>query len=652
MKHLTRPIRVLVLLLLCGTHTLMAADEAKAAKKKNLEKKPGNAVVDKTTAKEKKALAKVLERQGQDEDTAKQALEQITPQDRRKALQTIAAIQDFVKAVELSEKTAKNDPAVIEKLLADRPKRVVEKPSLTPADIDRLMAASLAKSGVQAAPMATDSTFLRRVSLDLTGFVPTAEQISQFEKSTDPDKRAKVIDRLVNSPAFAANLARYWRDVIRFRATETQQRRFQPLALENYLRQKFEANTPWDEIAREMITATGPNDENPAVFLTMAQESKAEETAGEVSRVFMGVQIQCAQCHDHPTDSWKRDQFQQFAAFFSGVRSANFSGNQIAAGQRVFGVRAVGQATHKVANPKDPTDMQQFSPKYFLSDKAQELPAALPVEARRTVAASYIAAQDNPWFAKAFVNRAWYALTGDAFYMPIDDLGPDRKGKNLDVLEAVATAWAKGGYDIKWLYRTIAATETYQRESRATDPNASEDAATGANCPTRLRADQVLANLRQVTGFPILGLKPQENGRRARPAEIAKAKAAGVPPQLQGPAGRAMLKAYQTFAFDPSTPDEDVVGTIPQALFLMNAPDLNRAVEARDGSVLKGILDEHPKDDPAALAAIYQRTLARQPNDDERKVAADYIKQVGDRKQAFEDLFWSLLNSAEFLSRR
>ena len=125
-----------------------------------------------------------------------------------------------------------------------------------------------------------------------------------------------------------------------------------------------------------------------------------------------------------------------------------------------------------------------------------------------------------------------------------------------------------------------------------------------------------------------------------------------MPPQLQGPAGRAALKAYQTFAFDPSTPDEDVVGTIPQALFLMNAPDLNRAVEARDGSVLKEILDKHPNNDPAALSAIYERTLARRPNAEEAKVAADYIKQVGDRKQAFEDLFWSLLNSAEFLSRR
>ena len=133
---------------------------------------------------------------------------------------------------------------------------------------------------------------------------------------------------------------------------------------------------------------------------------------------------------------------------------------------------------------------------------------------------------------------------------------------------------------------------------------------------------------------------------------MAKAKAAGLPAQLQGPAGRAALKAYQTFAFDPSTPDDDVLGTIPQALFLMNAPDLNKAIEAKDGSVLKKILDEYPKDDSAALNALYKRTLARVPNSDELKVATDYVQTVGIRVQAFEDLFWSLLNSAEFISRR
>jgi hypothetical protein len=116
--------------------------------------------------------------------------------------------------------------------------------------------------------------------------------------------------------------------------------------------------------------------------------------------------------------------------------------------------------------------------------------------------------------------------------------------------------------------------------------------------------------------------------------------------------GRALIKAVQTFSFDPSTPDDEVVGTIPQALFMMNAPDLNRAVEARDGSVLKSILEEHQKDDAAALKAIYKRVLAREPNADEAKIAKEYIAEVGKREEAFEDLFWSLLNSAEFLSRR
>jgi len=625
------------------------------ATKKDKKKKPGNETVDKAAAKERKALAKAIEKQGGSQEQVKRALETITPQDRRQALRTIAAIQAFVRAVEAAENEGGTDETV-EKILAERPAKKVEKPTLKSSDVDSLMDRALASADIQPAPSVDDATFLRRAALDLTGMVPMPEQIAEFEKSDAPDKRSLAIRKMIESPQFAANLAKYWRDVIRYRATETQPRRFQPIALEEYFRDKFAANTPWDEIARELITATGPIDQNPAVLLTTAQESKAEETAGEVSRVFMGVQIQCAQCHDHPTDRWKRDEFQQFAAFFSGLRTVNFSGNQVGAGQRVFGPRAVGQPIHQVANPKDPADMQRFSPAFFMGESKSELPVNISVESRRKLAASYIASQDNPWFAKAFVNRVWYALTGDAFFMPIDDIGPDREGKNLEVLDALATAWAKGGYDIKWLYETVANTKTYQRQSREPDASASADDPSGANCPTRLRADQILQNLRQVTGVPIVGMKAPEFANRRMAAAKAKAqekaKAAGIPPQLAGPLGRAVVKANQTFSFDPSTPDDEIAGTIPQALFLMNAPDLNQAVEARDGSVLRKILEDNPKDDTAVLDDLYRRVLARSPNDDEKRIALGYVKEVNDRKEAFEDLFWSLLNSAEFLSRR
>ncbi|MFM7318385.1 MAG: DUF1549 domain-containing protein [bacterium] len=628
----------------------IGADEAKKAAKK-AEKKPGNAVVNKQDGKERKTLAKALESEGKSAEEVKKLVDVITPADRREALRTIQAIQNFVKAVGDAEQKTKNEGPGVEAILAARPKKVVEPTTFSAADLDRLMKESLQKAGVKSADLTDDETFLRRVSLDLTGVLPSPEMLETFQKSTDPSKRVKTIARLVKAPGFAAAQAKYWRDVIRFRATETQQKRFQPQVLEKYFTEKFAANTPWDEIAREMITAMGPIDDNPAVLLTTAQESKSEETAGEVSRVFMGIQIQCAQCHDHPTDSWKRQQFQQFAAFFSGVRTANFSGNAVAAGQRVFGPKAVGQVVHQVANPKDPTDMQQFSPKFFLNKSAGDLPLNVSVEGRRAVAASYIAAQDNPWFAKAFINRAWYQLMGDAFYMPVDDIGPEREGKNLEVLDALATAWTKRGYDIAWLYETIATSQTYQRQSRQPSGESTEAEISGANCPTRLRADQLLQNLRMVTGTPILGVKPVENARGPR-AQMAKAKAAGGAAPIQGPLAKAVIRAVQTFSFDPSTPDEDVVGTIPQALFMMNAPDLNRAVEARDGSVLSTILDEHPKDDKAALSAIYKRVLARDPNAEEVKIATDYIAEVGKRGEAFEDLFWSLLNSAEFLSRR
>ena len=191
-------IMALLILMVVGPFA-KAADPAKAKQKT---KKPGNATIDKATAKERKALAKVLEKQGADEESTRQAIETITPADRREALQTIKAIESFVKAVETAEKAANSDTATIDKLLSDRPRKVVEKPTLKPSDIDRLMGASLSKSGIQAAGITNDGTFLRRVSLDLIGLIPSPEQVTQFEQSTDPEKRSTVIKKLLASPFF------------------------------------------------------------------------------------------------------------------------------------------------------------------------------------------------------------------------------------------------------------------------------------------------------------------------------------------------------------------------------------------------------------------------------------------------------------------
>ncbi len=234
---------------------------------------------------------------------------------------------------------------------------------------------------------------------------------------------------------------------------------------------------------------------------------------------------------------------------------------------------------------------------------------------RHQVAADYITAQDNPWFAKAFVNRIWYVLMGDAFYMPVDDMGPQRTPKAPEVLDALATQWQQGGYDVRWLFRTIMNSQAYQRRVQSTD-SASGRTPFAANVASRLRADQILDSLGQALNLPVDGgAMPGATGKAAGKDGLKKELKAVVG-KTKGGGGRPFTARggfNQMFGVDPSVPNDDILGTIPQALFLMNFPPLNRAMEARNGTVLGEILTTS-RDNRAALNALYLRTLAAAPN--------------------------------------
>ena len=185
--------------------------------------------------------------------------------------------------------------------------------------VDQQLAAEIpATASPQAAPLVNDETFLRRISLDLIGRSPTPEQITRFVLDSDPDKRAKLTDRLLADDRYAENWGRYWRDVIFYRRTE-ERALLAADACTDYLTEQFKKNTPWDQIATAFTTATGDVIEHGEAGIILAQGGETEGTVAEISRIFLGIQIQCAQCHDHPTDRWKREQFHQLAAFFPRV---------------------------------------------------------------------------------------------------------------------------------------------------------------------------------------------------------------------------------------------------------------------------------------------------------------------------------------------
>lgn len=521
-----------------------------------------------------------------------------------------------------------------------RPERTIQPPSLTSADLDALIQANLDEPKAAPAKLVSDEEFLRRASLDITGKLPDPEQVLAFARNKDPKKRARLIDGLLDSPDYARNWACYWRDVVTYRATFEQVRLAHYDVFESWLADQFARNRPWDEIARALIAAEGNNEENGAVGLTIAHQGRPVEVAGEVSRIFLGVQIACAQCHDHKTGPWTREQFHEFAAFFAGTRARR---------NKEPGGKASGLTITTRPRPvryfmpdlEDPQKRIPIQPGFFLASSETRIPPRLTAQQRRELAASLVTGQDNEWFAKSFVNRIWYALIGEAFYEPIDDLGPAREAVMPEVLDRLASEWSRGGFDIRWLFRTILNTRIYQRSYRSTS-NEAAPPPFAASCPSRLRSDQILDALGQALDFD-----PDNPGRRV----VRRQK--GQPAAGALRAGRFRpRRAFNTlFGVDPSTPNDDVLGTIPQSLFLMNSPQIHRAIQANPRTMLGQLLAEHP-DDPEAIQALYLRVLARQPNADEIKTCRQYLTKVGDRREAFEDILWALINSTEFLSRR
>jgi hypothetical protein len=564
--------------------------------------------------------------------------------DQARALQQdLRALADAVMGPE--DRPTPVDPIDVILARLGRPARSVRTPQLEPEAIDEWLESHGSSDAAGSSEPAGETEFLRRVSLDLTGLLPSPEAIAEFSRDADPAKRAKLIDQLLGSPEYAINWSRYWRDVIAFHATTENPLAVRFPTFESWLAEQLAANRPWDQIVEAMLTSTGRSDTDGATALISAhstnQRFQPAEMAGEASRIFLGIPIACAQCHDHPTDPWKRQQFHEFAAFFAGTRT------QLERETRPP-VRLVSDQTgpprYRMPGLNDPNTSIPVEARFFLAEQPLSPGATSRLSAGelRSLAASYITGQDNPWFARAYVNRLWSVLIGEAFYEPIDDLGPTRKPRDGALLDRIADEWAQGGYNVRWLFRTLMNTRTYQR---ATRPARGTGEGTSV-CTGRLRADQIFDALVRAlelpTEAPLRAIR-EVMGAMGQQGNVA----ASLAPGRFSP--RTMFNVV--FGVDPSTPSDEVTGTIPQALLLMNGPQIDQAVQARPGRMLGRLLAETPDDD-AAVASLYLRVLARAPNQDERAACRAYLARVRPRAEAFEDLLWALLNSTEFLSRR
>lgn len=589
------------------------------------------------------------------------------------------------------------------------PKTLPTESSEVAAAVDRMILAELKQAGVKVAPRVRDEDFLRRISFDLAGTVPTPRDVTLFGLEPSQQKRARMVERLVKSDAFARTWASYLQNVVMKRATNQQVRRMRN-GFADWLTVQLKENRGWDDITTDILTASGDIRESGATGLIFAHNGQPTELAAETSRIFLGIQLQCANCHDHPTDKWKRDDFHTLAAYFPRIsvrpirednrvqsyeivsfdngggrrfqpnarflmarfdrnRDGKLTKNELgnAPFARAFdrllrfgdknGDKALTAAEINNAQPpqqpgrgtseylmpdlKDPgSPGTQINPVFFVSGSAAD--TGLKDLARRMSLAEMITATDNPWFARAFVNRAWSEMLGEGFYMPIDDLGPERTARFPKVLELLAKSFVANEYDIRWLFQTIALTDAYQRELRDVDPSV-ESLPFSAATATRLSADQLYNAFDRV-----LGLEQSQQrgfGQRRRPGQAN----AGNGPYARN---RGLKSQFDNlFGFDPSTPKDEITGTVPQALFLMNSPLLNNLIRAQGRTRLAGILREFDANDDA-VKEIYLLVLAREPSKKELTTCLDYIGEVGNRGEAFEDVTWSLLNSIEFQSKR
>jgi hypothetical protein len=523
--------------------------------------------------------------------------------------------------------------------------------SVIPAEIaaktDELLASEAGLSGARSATakMADDEIFLRRVTLDLHGRLPTSGEITAFALDPASDKRAAVVRKLLADDRFGENWSRYWRDVIMYRATE-QRAQIISGVLTTFLKDSLNENKPWSEVATAFITAQGDGLTKGECALIIAQEGKPEETVAEISRIFLGVQIQCAQCHDHPTDRWKREQFHELAAFFPRVASRviltpdnrSITVTVTEFGNEPFsrnGNRARGSAEHRMPDLKDPSARGTLmTPVLFAT--GDKLRGNTPDAERRGTLAKWITKPENPYFAKAFVNRLWSELVGEGFYEPVDDIGPDRHCDAPQTLDHLAVAFANTNYDVKWLYETIMATQAYQRASRSR--RTPDQPAFTANIPQRLRADQLYDNLVSSVGSTGGGFF---GGRGFM---------AGGAGMRFGRSPRQQFSGI--FGYDPSERRDEVAGTIPQALFMMNSPQFAGQIDGRSSRSTLGRMLNEFKDDKALIAELYLKTLAREPSQREIDTCLAHIAEVKNRSEAFEDIHWSLINSTEFLYRR
>lgn len=482
--------------------------------------------------------------------------------------------------------------------------------------IDQLFTAVWKKEKLIPSKQSNDEEFLRRVWIDLVGQIPPTEQVLAFLKNTDRDKRRKEIEELLNGPLYAKNWADLWqawligRDRMRFG-------KFYRNALHPWLEEAFAKNMRYDAFVRQIISAEGVSDENGQTIFLLRWSDSPANMAGQTVRLFMGVRLQCAQCHNHPYQKWTQEDFWSTAAFFARVRRHPVRDRD---GKR----RAFELLEGRRGDVTLPDTDKIIPPRFVIGST----PDMSPRENRRDVFAKLITVPENIYFSQALVNRLWAHFFGRGFVNPVDDFNESNKPSHPEVLERLARDFSDHGYDLKRLIRIIVSTNTYQLSSKPSMNNQDDRRHFSRALLRPLTPEQLFYSLIHAANLQ----------------EIVKARGAD---KFEEFLQNALNRFTHVFDNDEMNESLSFEGTIPQALFLMNSRFSNDVLLAKHGT-LRHILDEkrQPSD---RVEAIFIATLSRLPDRSEKQKFLSYLQRQGDRVEAYQDLFWVLLNSTEFL---
>jgi hypothetical protein len=506
--------------------------------------------------------------------------------------------------------------------------------------IDRHVFARLRVLRLQPSTLCSDSVFLRRAYLDALGILPTAEEARAFLGDTRPDKRARLIDRLLERPEFADFWALKWSDLLRNEEKVLDRKGVQ--VFHDWLRQSFLEDKPLDELARDLIASRGSNYSHPAAnFYRGLRDPQARAEA--VAQVFLGVRLQCARCHNHPYERWTQRDYHSLAAFFARVQYRIVENNRRDGfdkhefdGEQIVWLAREGEVKHpRTGETLRPLFLGAPTPEF--DDSADRLRAL----------ADWVAGPDNPFFARAQVNRVWYHLLGRGIVDPNDDFRASNPPSNGPLLEALAKDFAEHHFDLRHLVRTIMTSRTYQLSAVPNDTNGEDDSHFSRALVRPLQAEQLLDALTQVTGAAVKFNSYPPGLRAGQLAGVRAVRQRDSHPTEGERFLAAFGKPARLLTCECERSDDVALG---QAFQLLTGELLNTLLSERDNRL--GRLLAAKGSDKEIVEELYLSALCRPPSPREMEAMTASLRKAKDRRAALEDIVWGLVNAKEFLLRQ